>query len=454
MMRKDLLILCLVFLVLKSSIIFAPIHWDAASYVVPSGVWYRDNSLFTVAQPDYGHPPLLFWLLGIAYRIFGTSVLVPHLINMVFGLLALIFTYECTQMLYNRKAAIISAILLMLSPLFFAQSGTLNTDITATGLAVMSFYFFLNNRWRAYTICASLLVLAKETGILLIISISAYSFIKKKRPLLAASPVIVLGLWLAYYYLMTGSIFYSQHSDWLFSWLTDFGQVFEKLRQFMAIVFIDNGMFAPAILALINYKKAHFRQKNLVILLLFMLVMLFYALYDQSLPRHIMLVMPFIMISYSGVIYRMRFAYVFTAIAGAIMIFNFVGASSSACGCELEMNMEYMDMVNVHQDAVQFLEKSYPNAVILTTWPMVAELTEPSLGYVKEPLEAYSPYNHHIKGYDVHDPSLDYDVIVYAEQSNVYQLNVLIEIMRNHSVNEIKKFERNGKKVTVYEVWQ
>ena len=51
-----------------------------------------------------------------------------------------------------------------------------------------------------------------------------------------------------------------------------------------------------------------------------------------------------------------------------------------------EDNLNYADVVRLHQQAIRQIVTHFPDSTILTAWPATDELTKPELGYVKKPL--------------------------------------------------------------------
>jgi hypothetical protein len=65
-------------------------------------------------------------------------------------------------------------------------------------------------------------------------------------------------------------------------------------------------------------------------------------------------------------------------------------------GFSPEDNLAYRDFIVMHENAERFLEARYPKAIVLTAWPASGEITQPFLGYVRQPLrvvriEDFSP---------------------------------------------------------------
>jgi 4-amino-4-deoxy-L-arabinose transferase-like glycosyltransferase len=55
-----------------------------------------------------------------------------------------------------------------------------------------------------------------------------------------------------------------------------------------------------------------------------------------------------------------------------------------------EDNLTYRDMIVVHQQAIDYVAAHFPDATVLTAWPVAADLFRPELGYVTQPIKAFS----------------------------------------------------------------
>ena len=64
------------------------------------------------------HPPLFYWLLKIWSMLFGNSELALRSMSVFFGGIAIVFGYLLTKRLFNKKAASISLIFMVLAPMF------------------------------------------------------------------------------------------------------------------------------------------------------------------------------------------------------------------------------------------------------------------------------------------------------------------------------------------------
>jgi 4-amino-4-deoxy-L-arabinose transferase-like glycosyltransferase len=81
---------------------------------------------------------------------------VTHCVGLVFAYLALVYTFLIGKWLKGFWTGFLSAVLLMMSPLFFAQSGILNFAMPLTAFMMMAIYYALKDKHYLYFLFASL----------------------------------------------------------------------------------------------------------------------------------------------------------------------------------------------------------------------------------------------------------------------------------------------------------
>src|SRR4030042_2847694 len=100
--KKNLLVATILFLtllVLKFQVLDTPLFWDEIFWV-KSADWISDNNLYPIPPGlldqgglDTGHPPLFLSSIAVAFVLLGKSLLIAHLVMMIYAFLALYFTY-------------------------------------------------------------------------------------------------------------------------------------------------------------------------------------------------------------------------------------------------------------------------------------------------------------------------------------------------------------------------
>jgi len=458
-----ILALIIVF-IFKFPVLNNPFHWDVLGYVLKSGLWFKSHSFFTIAQPDYGHPPLLFWLLGLSFRIFSETRVIPHLINIGFSFIGVYYTYLLGSYLYNKRVGVIASVLLFFSPFYFAQSGILNTDISCTAMSVVVIYYALRGNLKAFLPTAAILVLTKETGVFVLIALIPYLLLKRydiKKILLYLSPSVVLIAWLLFYKLMTEEFFHHRHVAFLKSILYSSNYFKTMIVRYLEILFISNYNFLISIIILsfiliILLKKdtTKIQTHYIPIITLFFLYIVFYSIYNQSLLRHILPLFPFFYLIGSNAINNIfkKYGYVLMLLLVLLFITKWTGSRDFYCGCDLETNMEYLDLINTHKQAATFIERNYPDARVLTSWPQILELNIPIAGYVENPIDATLPEGPYFSSSNLNINLIlsNHDLIYYSPQANIYYNAKLIIVMESLNLTLLEKYESNNKYTEVY----
>ena len=134
-------------------------------------------------------PPLLYWLVGLSFRVFGTSEWAARLVPACAGIVGVIVTHALGVRLFGRRAALLAGAILITSPLYFALSQVLVIDMlltlctTGTLLAVHQCHATRNKHaWSiAAAACAALGVLAKGPVALVMPGLVALAFLMQRR---------------------------------------------------------------------------------------------------------------------------------------------------------------------------------------------------------------------------------------------------------------------------------
>lgn len=97
------------------------------------------------------HPPLYYWLLKIWTTFFGNTELGIRSMSIFFGAVTIIFTFLVVLRLFGRRAAQVSVLFLILTPLFvrYSQEGRMYTVLTAIVMAATYMLIYaLHNKKR------------------------------------------------------------------------------------------------------------------------------------------------------------------------------------------------------------------------------------------------------------------------------------------------------------------
>jgi len=422
-----------------------PYYWDEVGYYIPAAMdFYGSGQLVPSHTVPSGHTPLVIIYLALAWRGFGFSPLVTRAAMMVFAACTLTGVYALGRRVANREIGCWSALLLALSPLFFAQSVLAHLDLAAGLFTLLALLALLDESPWKFALASTCAVLSKETAVVLLPVAWIFSWRQHRRPdgplprawwLAHLAPLVALIGWAGFYHQATG--FWIGNREYLhynlystlnpvrilltllrrlyetfvggFIWLLTAGAIagfgWGRRNRLSAALNAAGGKTtspAPANAAgaselpISNQPrpKLFFLGGWLIVAYLVMLSLVGGAV----LPRYLLPVFPPLVVIAVILIWRLpRLA------ARSIMVFTagcFVWAwfLNPPYPFPFEDNLAYADFIRLHEQAAHFLEAQPGATRILTAWPASDELSHPFLGYVRQPLNVLS-----VEGFGRHD---------------------------------------------------
>jgi len=388
------------FVMAKLPALSTPYYWDeAAAYVTPA-LWLAEEGLrhaLPGGHPPtrfFGHPPGIYLALAAIYRTFGHSIWITHAVAVGLATVSLFLTFRVGQMIAGPAAGLLAALLLVLSPLFFAQAGLLHGDMTVTALGLCATLFYLQGRTRLYLVAAIALVLCKETGVAIVAAISAHHLaFRRERPrrareaVLLALPALALVAFFVVTWMATGRLlnnpYFAEHAladVSVETFRTVSGWLFERQGRWILVVVTALTVFEPPRLA---------RRRDIA--LMAMLILPYWAAFSviYFLPRYLLAAFPYVCIIAATAMVALARRTVLIPIAaliGLAAIFAREVPGDFDVPGNYETNLGYIDVVHVHAATARWLESNHANARIGAAWPLSMDLSRPALGYVAKPL--------------------------------------------------------------------
>jgi outer membrane protein assembly factor BamB len=196
-------------------------------YLTP---WAFGTEAFIISKP-----PLLMWLMSLAYQVLGVNDFASRIWTATFGMFSLIFVFYLGKKLYNRYVGFLSAIVLGTSLTFFVFSRYAMTDVPLVCFSVASIYFFVSSEGKEnaklYSVLSGvflgLALMTKQIAALLIpLIIIAYLIVTKRSPrflftknfsLFWTIGLLVFSPWLIYMSISFGTKFWQSY--FLYSFL-------------------------------------------------------------------------------------------------------------------------------------------------------------------------------------------------------------------------------------------
>ena len=396
-----------------------PYYWDEAGYYIPAA-WdfFRTGSLIPTSTLTNAHPPLPSIYLALCWKASGFHPEVTREAVLLVATLGLLAVWRLTMRLVGVASVAFWTVLLTgLYPIWFAQSSLAHADIFAAACSLWGLVYALPNRSRTLWPAAlwfAAAALSKETAIVIPLTLVAvnlaagfrsagpvrWRFWREAASL--SSCVVPLAAWYAYHYTKTGFLFgnpeflrYNAEATLTpLRILAAFGHRILHLTAHM-------NLFVPVMMALaallLNPRvdaEGHDRATldSLVLLRIFTLLLanaaLFSVLGGALLTRYLLPMYPLVLLLAVYTLYRRApYWYGLTLLAAAAFVAGlFV---NPPYGFAPEDNLAYVHVIRMHQAGIAQLKKLYPDATVLTAWPVSDELTRPELGYVKTPWEVF-----------------------------------------------------------------
>ena len=396
-----------------------PYFWDEAGYYVPAARDLMAGSLIPHSTPSNAHPPLVLAWLAASWKLFGFHPVTTRCAMLLLAAFSLLGFFRLAKTVSNVAVAGWATLLTAIYPVFFAQSSLAQVDLPAAGLIFWGLDSYLRKRSLACAAWLSAAVLAKETALLVPISLmvwEALSFLfdrkrrlegqsvdsepsaSFRRVIFLLAPLIPLGTWYAFHYAHTGFIFgnpeffrYNAQATLhplriLLALLLRLWQVTVYMNLYLLTIACALAMRQPPIEELNGPRPRIAVSLQLTFLTIAVIYVVALSVIGGAiLARYLLPVVPLvILICVSTVWRRLRMSnLVLGIVAAAFIAALFV---NPPYGFAPEDNLAYRDFVLSHQRAERSLQAKYPNARVLTAWPASGELTKPDVGYVSKPM--------------------------------------------------------------------
>lgn len=400
-------------LVVRPGPLSLPYFWDEADVYAPGAKWLADHDLDPTPGhfPDdwsRGHPPLLYVVAALAFRLLGPGPAIGHALIVPFTALALALTYALAAERAGRVAGVIAAVALACSPLFMTMGAFLLPEMPMTALTVLALWCCSRRAWMGAAACGVALVWTKETGVGVPIAIACGVAAEAWRSgrlrdegraiAISLAPVLALIAFFAWQRATAGYFVFPHHAGLLDA--RPFG--IENLVTVFPSVLAWHGRIALVIVALlcaIGLARARAwpaalapDATTIAIVVLFLGNALFFAkmfwLERYALPVHpgVAVLIGCAIASYLQRVPRLRWPVaIAVAAAGALGLASLRAPSSAP-----EHTFAFAAHVERDRDAIQRIAGE-GDPLVITTWPLTTELREPWLGYAPRPLRSLHP---------------------------------------------------------------
>ena len=163
-------------------------HDEAASIILSENLTLQSALNYLIFPYPPSTIPFLFYFLLKFWMLLGKSEFILRLLPLTFGFLCIIGVYFLGKALLNKKAGLIGAMLLAISPFHIYYSQELRAYTFFTFLSLISIYFFVKvleesklSSWIWFVFFTALCSYAHSTSLFLLLAENVYFFLFYKR---------------------------------------------------------------------------------------------------------------------------------------------------------------------------------------------------------------------------------------------------------------------------------
>jgi hypothetical protein len=457
-----------------------PYYWDELGQFIPAALdLFRTGSWIPYSTAPNAHPPGLMAYLAVFWGMAGYSPLSTRIAMLLLGSLAVLVAFLLAiELCRNVRGApaFTVVILLCASPLFFSQAMLAQLDMPAMLFTCLALLLFLQEKVRLAAIVCSVLVLFKETGLIVPLVFGAWLLYERRRGDAAwfLLPAVALSAWLFVLARGTGHLFgNTEFTRYNLYYPVHPVRIALALGRRLYYLFFQDFHWIGAIAIILAWRRGLFatRAWKIAWLVIWAHVLFLSVAGGAMLERYLLPVLPVI---YAAMLAGMSLYRPSLKVASQLALLGGLIAGNfwnPPYPFPFENNLAFADFVKLQQAAAEFLERDYSGAPIITAWPLTSALRRPDLGYVDRALPVRSIPDFTAANLNNLDwsgarvfvlfsrmwqPGLswtDLDVVCKIRQRYYgYEPELSFLEMRRRRVTPVARWVRHGLWIEVYEV--
>lgn len=459
------------FFLFKLTHLSIPYFWDELGVYTRASLYMFDNEIRILPgnippELSRGHPLLCAALFAAAYKLLGPNVWAGHLTALVVSILLLLVVYKGGKKLSNRETGLTACALLMLQPVFIAQSSMVLPEVLLALFSTMAIFAYIGNRLALFALFASFAIMTKETAIAIPVTIWSVEALRwllgrkaeaVKSVVAGFAPVVC---WVGFLLLQKhahGWFFFPLHTDYI-SFSID--QIISRWSYYVSFMLKGQGRFLWTIilafallLYLMNQRKrsdgrvfeiiriALADKRPILVLWVFICWGLVVSMLNFHLGRYSLFLFPSLCF-----LVAQSFFYVLEIIKNeylklaAIAMLLFMPLSSFASKVfNFDADMGFQDVVKVNALTADFINENYKSGtVIMDSFPVDLCLMEARAGY-------NSKKYHHLNKPCTSPAKVDADLFIYSFPGNLENC-----VPQTDGLTLLKEFKSSFAKVLIY----
>lgn len=435
----------LVFCCLRLFHLNTPYFWDELGVYAKAALYMFDNGITLLPghlppELSRGHPLACAAFFAAAYRLFGPEVWAGHLAALAVSGLLLVVTYEGGKRLSGHRTGAIACLLLMVQPVFIAQSTMVLPEMLLALLATAAVFAYVSNRLVPFAVLASLALMTKETAVAIPVTIWSIEFFRfflgRKAQAIRACiaafiPVVCWGVFLLLQKHADGWYFFPLHSGYV-SFALD--QILPRWGYYVSFLFKGQGRILWTVIlasalglylwknrgrlvgtAAGDLRSALVEKQPVVILWVYIGWGVVVSMLNFHLGRYSLFVIPSLCLlvaqSLEYISADIRAGWFRKLAVAMAMVMALAKYSSKTFNVDADMG--YLHVVSVHSQAIDFINRNYRAGTgIMSSFPFNASMMEPRSGYGSKEFR-------HVDGPCRPPHTVDAEVFVYSLPGNL-----------------------------------
>ena len=403
----------LAFWIYKLRDLALPYFWDELGVYGRAAVYLHDHALGLLPSdlpPELsrGHPLLLPFTFGALFRVFGATPLVAHVSMLIVstGLIASVFWIARWH--WNAPVALAAAALLLVQPLFLAQSTLLLPEVPLTLACLWSMHAFSRKRYLLAGICTTLAIFLKETALVLNAVLWVMLFVEWSRSrsklksclsgiLALAVPALLFGAFLFIQKRQNGWYLYPLHKEGVnFHWSALKGGLVECVN----CVLVEQGRLALSVIVALwlllrlfglRDGERRFVRSLAWTFALFGIGIVVFSAGNVFMKRYLLCLLPPLAILSSRALFELvrDQAKVFLPAVASLCLLSLGDLKSPSFNCAYDMS--FRESVRLQQEATRYVEDTVgTDTPIFSNFPPIFGLEDPRYGYARKKFRHFS----------------------------------------------------------------
>jgi len=410
-----------------------PYFWDEMGQFVPAARdILRDGAWIPHSAAPNVHPPGVMAYVALVWHVADFSISATRLAMLLIAAFGLLFVFLLGIELglpQQTVTPLLVPALLLFSPLFYTQAMLAQLDMPAMVLTVLALLLFLRKQYAAAAFVNTLLVLVRETGIVVAALLLFWLVIRERRLREASyflAPFIALGAWLFLLKRATGHwLGNAEFTSFNLTYSLNPARAASAVVRRLYYLLVAEFRWVGTLLIVIAWRKSRlFATPHWTLVGLFAAahVLLFSLFGGATLDRYLLPVLPIFYIAAIAAWALLpplwRTVGIFLLLGGLVagLFWDF---PPSPFVYSLEDDLAMTDFVRVQQEAAGFLEEHWAQRRVASVWPFTQALSDPAYGYVHKPFPTVEMSEFHMANLAAIDPGKVDVLVVYARPEDL-----------------------------------